>query len=155
MVLDTSRTYLEKIILASMEQYSEVVPASKGRHNLGGPIPRSLEKAFIFLSNYFEKKNTFPIPWEVLNLDRFTPLEREVFRYTAQIPFGGIVAYKDIAKSIGREKAARFVGSTLAKNPYPIMIPCHRVVSSDGGLGGFSAGTGWKRRLLEFENNRI
>ena len=64
---------------------------------------------------------------------------------------GQVTTYGEIAKRIGHPKASRAVGQALGHNPVPIVIPCHRVVSSSGGLGGYSGGLSIKRRLLEME----
>ncbi len=104
-----------------------------------------------FFTAYFEKR-AVPVPWELLNFSGFTPLERLVWKKTADIPFGYTAAYSDIAMAIGRPKASRFTGSALGKNPFPILIPCHRVIRKDGGLGGFGSGIDMKRKLLSFES---
>lgn len=80
-----------------------------------------------------------------------TPFQRSVLEATAEIPFGRTVAYGELAERIGKPDASRAVGSALGRNPVPIVIPCHRVVRSDGGLGGYTAGTGYKEQLLELE----
>ncbi len=91
------------------------------------------------------------IPWRFLDLGRFTPLQRSVLETVATIPPGEVRSYSQIAAQIGRPKAYRFVGSTLARNPFPIFIPCHRVVCADGSLGAFYGGTALKKRILELE----
>ncbi len=80
----------------------------------------------------------------------FTEFERAVYREVLKIPLGEVRTYSDIARAIGRPKAVRAVGQALKKNPFPIFIPCHRVVGKKG-LGGFSKGVEKKKRLLEFE----
>jgi methylated-DNA-[protein]-cysteine S-methyltransferase len=74
-----------------------------------------------------------------------------------EIPHGRIVTYGEIARRIGKPKAARAVGQALGRNPVPIVIPCHRVISSDGSLGGYSGGGGLetKTKLLELENSTL
>jgi methylated-DNA-[protein]-cysteine S-methyltransferase len=85
------------------------------------------------------------------DLSVFTEFERAVMLTVAEIPRGRVATYGEVARAIGKEKAARAVGNALAKNPYPIVIPCHRVVKSDLSLGGYSGGVEKKRRLLEEE----
>jgi len=68
-----------------------------------------------------------------------------------KIPFGKRVSYQDIALQIGKPKAYRTVGSAIGKNPVSVLIPCHRVVQSSGGLGGFYWGVEVKKRILEKE----
>ncbi len=115
-------------------------------------LPAQKQALFInrFFTAYFEKRPV-PIPWDLLRFSGFTPLERLVWEKTADIPFGHTAAYSDIAMAMGRPLASRFTGSALGKNPFPIMIPCHRVIRKDGGLGGFGSGIDMKRKLLSFE----
>lgn len=76
---------------------------------------------------------------------------KQVLKELQKIPFGTRVQYKDLAKKTGNPLAARAVGNACARNPFPLLIPCHRVVASNG-LGGFSGGLGVKELLLEFES---
>ena len=85
------------------------------------------------------------------DLDGLPPFTRAVLKAAAQIPYGEVRSYRWIAKKLGRPGASRAVGNALARNPVPIVIPCHRVVRSDGSIGGFALGAGWKRRLLALE----
>ncbi len=81
---------------------------------------------------------------------KFTEFERQVYRYVLTIPLGEVRTYKDVAIAIGKPKAVRAVGNALKRNPYPLLIPCHRVVATDG-IGGYSRGTEEKKKLLELE----
>jgi methylated-DNA-[protein]-cysteine S-methyltransferase len=82
-----------------------------------------------------------------------THFQLKVWNYLKQIPKGKVKTYLDIAKAIGKPKAFRAVGNAVGKNPYPPKIPCHRVIRSDGSLGGYSGkgGIKEKRRLLVSE----
>jgi len=80
-----------------------------------------------------------------------TEFEKKVYRAVSGIPKGEVRSYKWVAKAVGRPKAARAVGNALNKNPYAPIVPCHRVVKSDGSIGGFSKGVGAKKRLLKRE----
>ncbi|MDA8088434.1 MAG: methylated-DNA--[protein]-cysteine S-methyltransferase [Nitrospiraceae bacterium] len=80
-----------------------------------------------------------------------TPFERSVWLALLEIPYGQTSSYKWIAERAGRPQAARAAGQALAKNPLPIVLPCHRVIESGGGLGGYSPDLEIKRRLLELE----
>jgi methylated-DNA-[protein]-cysteine S-methyltransferase len=88
-----------------------------------------------------------------VDLARLGPFERDVLRVLRRIPAGQIRTYREIARALGQPGAARAVGMACARNPLPLLIPCHRVVRSDGGLGGYSlrGGVALKRRLLEAE----
>lgn len=90
-----------------------------------------------------------------VDLDRFTVFSRRVYAACRQIAFGTTVTYGQLAAAAGSPLAGRAVGNCMANNPVPLVIPCHRVVASRGGLGGFSApgGTSLKRRLLELEGS--
>ncbi len=87
------------------------------------------------------------------DLDRLPSFTRTVLKITAQIPYGEIRSYRWVAERLRKPKAMRAVGNALARNPIPIIIPCHRVVRSDGTLGGYALGLHWKRRLLDLERS--
>lgn len=98
---------------------------------------------------YFSGLRTdFP---DTLDLAFGTPFQRAVWQATRHIPYGKTRSYKWVADRVGSPKALRAVGQALARNPLPIIIPCHRVLSKDGGLGGFSGGLKIKRFLLRLE----
>jgi len=86
-----------------------------------------------------------------LDLSRASSFQRRVWEVTQSIPYGKTRTYAWVADKLGMPKAARAVGRALASNPLPIIIPCHRVICSNGDLGGFSGGEVWKQRLLEIE----
>ncbi len=80
-----------------------------------------------------------------------TAFQQSVWRALAQIPYGELRSYADIAAAIGRPAAVRAVGAANGRNPLPIVVPCHRVIGSDGSLTGFAGGLDIKRRLLALE----
>jgi len=85
-----------------------------------------------------------------------TPISREeVFKLVKKIPRGMVTTYGELAKAVGKPKAARAIGAILRANTRPIEIPCHRVVCSNGKVGGYSLGVDLKIRLLEQEGIRI
>lgn len=89
-----------------------------------------------------------------LDLSSYSAFQRAVWRITQTIPQGETRSYAWVAKKIGRPRAVRAVGQALKRNPYPGIIPCHRVIRSDGSLGGFSKGINLKRQLLQKEKKR-
>jgi methylated-DNA-[protein]-cysteine S-methyltransferase len=86
-----------------------------------------------------------------LKLSGHTDFQRDVWRVATEIPYGEVRTYGWVAARLGRPKTARAVGGALAQNPFPVVVPCHRVVRTDGSLGGFSAGLEWKKALLQLE----
>ncbi|MFA6009106.1 MAG: methylated-DNA--[protein]-cysteine S-methyltransferase [Desulfobacteraceae bacterium] len=80
-----------------------------------------------------------------------TPFQKSVWSELIKIPFGETRSYQDIAKAVGSPSASRAVGSACGKNPVPIVVPCHRVITKSGGLGGYSGGLGIKKTLLKIE----
>ncbi len=80
-----------------------------------------------------------------------TPFQRSVWEAMRSIPHGDTISYAELANRVGRPGAARAVGQAVGANPVPLLIPCHRVVASDGGLGGFGGGLPMKRALLRQE----
>ena len=103
------------------------------------------------LKSYFAGQRVdFP---DELDLSSATPFQRQVWRLTRLIPYGETRSYGWIAKRLGK-RGARAVGQALAKNRLPVIIPCHRVVAGDGGLGGYSGGVRVKRALLRLEAHR-
>jgi methylated-DNA-[protein]-cysteine S-methyltransferase len=94
---------------------------------------------------------------EHLNLEAYTPFFRNVYRSAARIPAGTVKTYGELALQVGSPKAFRAVGQAMAKNPFPLVVPCHRVVGSGRALVGFSAhgGVRTKSRLLELESNHV
>jgi methylated-DNA-[protein]-cysteine S-methyltransferase len=85
-----------------------------------------------------------------------TAFQQKVLRAAAQIPYGSVDTYGGLARTIGSPQSARAVGNALAENPFPLLIPCHRVVKGDGSIGGFSAPSGikLKERLVRLERGR-
>ena len=90
-----------------------------------------------------------------IDMNGTTNFDRAVWNATADIPYGQTRSYAWVAKRIGRPRAFRAVGGALARNPVPIIIPCHRVIASSGNLGGFGGGLVLKKRLLELEASGV
>jgi methylated-DNA-[protein]-cysteine S-methyltransferase len=105
-------------------------------------------KAIKQLKEYFSgKRKEFDI---ALNFAG-TVFQNRVWKALSEIPFGKTVAYKDIAQKIKNPKAVRAVGTANGKNPFCIIVPCHRVIAADGSIGGYGGGISVKRQLLEIE----
>ena len=83
-----------------------------------------------------------------------TEFQKLVWDEIARIPYGRTRTYGQIASAVGNKDAARAVGAASGANPIPLIVPCHRVIAADGGLGGFAYGTGVKSRLLAFESEQ-
>jgi methylated-DNA-[protein]-cysteine S-methyltransferase len=90
---------------------------------------------------------------DALDLALATPFQRAVWQAARDIPYGQTRSYKWVADRVGNPKATRAVGQALARNPLPIIIPCHRVLAKNGGFGGFSGGLQVKKMLLRLEAN--
>lgn len=111
---------------------------------------RGVAEAGRQLDEYFGGRRTrFELP---VDLSLVSDFDRRVLDVVREIPSGRVLTYADVARRIGSPSAARTVGNAVGRNPVPIVIPCHRVIRSDGTLGGYSGGgVGYKRRLLALE----
>ena len=109
------------------------------------------------IAAYFEGENVDFSTDPAVNLDGLTPFDRKVLQTCRKIAPGETTTYGDLAVRIGHPGAARAVGTALAHNPIPLIIPCHRVLRSDGSLGGFSApgGLTTKQNLLRHEQSPV
>jgi len=84
---------------------------------------------------------------EQIQKGKGTPFQKKVWRELCKIKKGRVISYAELAKRIGKSKAVRAVGSAVGKNPYAPLVPCHRVIRSDGGLGGYSGKGGIKTKI--------
>ena len=109
-----------------------------------GPVLRQLAEYFA------GQRDTFNVS---VDLSRSTDFQQQVLRAASRVPRGGLATYAEIARQIGNPRASRAVGQALARNPVPIVIPCHRVVAADGSLTGYSGrgGIRTKAQLLVLE----
>ena len=113
-----------------------------------GPETPLLREAFEQLEAYFSGRlKIFDLPLRMEG----TPFMRRVWEALRAVPYGVTASYGDIAKAIGNPKACRAVGMANNHNPISIVVPCHRIVGSDGGLVGYGGGLDMKRRLLDLE----
>lgn len=121
------------------------------RRHFPGEIVKSEEKnrgVLSQLQNYLSGQlREFDCPLDL----RGTPFRRQVWAELLKIPYGETRSYQEIANAMGHPKACRAVGSANGANPVPIIVPCHRVIESSGGLGGYGQGIEVKKRLLQFE----
>ena len=112
-------------------------------------IPEELKEAVLQLQDYFDgKRTTFTFPLNPSGTD----FQKKVWDELLHIPFGKTCSYLDLSKKLGDVKAIRAVASANGKNPLWIVIPCHRVIGSDGSLTGYAGGLWCKKWLLEHEN---
>jgi methylated-DNA-[protein]-cysteine S-methyltransferase len=109
-----------------------------------------LDQAMQQLAEYFDgTRRVFDLPLR----PEGTEFQRRVWGQLLQVPFGQTVSYQDIARAIGRPRAVRAVGAANGRNPISIVVPCHRVVGSDGGLTGYGGGLWRKEWLLRHEGS--
>lgn len=112
--------------------------------------PARLDTAARQLDEFFDGRRTsFELP---LDLSLSSPFRRNVQEILAEVPFGVTTTYAHLAQEVGSPGASRAVGSACATNPIPVIIPCHRVLRTDGKLGGYRGGLDSKRFLLELES---
>ena len=102
------------------------------------------------LDEYFERKRKqFDIPLDITGTD----FQLSVWKELTKIPYGKVLSYKEVAGKVGGDKYVRAVGRANGQNPVPIIIPCHRVIETNGKIGGYSGGIGIKEKLLELEGS--
>ena len=122
------------------DKLTEVTPQKKYSYIMNNTIKE--------LSEYFfENRTNFTVKIQI----SLAPFYRKVLSKVAEVPFGKTASYKDIAIKLKNENAARVVGTANKKNPIPIIIPCHRIISSSGKLGGYNSGFKKKIFLLKHE----
>jgi methylated-DNA-[protein]-cysteine S-methyltransferase len=114
---------------------------------------RRLEEPRRELDEYFSGARTdfeLPLDWQLTR-----GFGRRVLEVTARIPFGSVSTYKDVAAQAGSPRGSRAAGNALGANPIPIVVPCHRVLHTTGGLGGYTGGLERKRLLLGIERGQL
>jgi len=112
-------------------------------------IPTVLQQAVTQLQEYFEEKRT---DFDFKMNPKGTEFQQKVWQALLEIPFGKTCSYMDLSKKLGDVKAIRAVASANGKNPLWIVVPCHRVIGTDGSLTGYAGGLWRKKWLLEHEN---
>ncbi|MFE2264724.1 methylated-DNA--[protein]-cysteine S-methyltransferase [Streptomyces griseosporeus] len=121
-----------------------------GTEPVEAPDSPLLAEAIRQVEAYFAgERHSFELP---LDWSLISGFNRQVLRELASgVPFGTVVGYGDLARRVGQPGAAQAVGLAMGSNPLPVVVPCHRVVESDGGIGGFGGGLETKRKLLALE----
>lgn len=133
----------------------ELAPASSA-DNVNAADRRALARWAAELEAYFRGKR---LSWtaEEIPLDRLElrPFERRVYATLLQVPAGTTIGYGELAERAGFPRAGRAVGSAMAGNPIPVVVPCHRVIHADGSLGRYGNDDRWKARLLALEGESV
>ena len=145
-VAKTSKGIVQASIHKTQRRFLELL-----EKRVGG-IPKYAPEEFIEeekqLNEYFEgKRKAFNFTFDL----KGTEFQLAVWREIANVPYGRLTSYSNLADAAGSPKAVRAAGSATGANPIGLLIPCHRVIRSDGGLGGFGGGIPMKRQLLEHE----
>jgi methylated-DNA-[protein]-cysteine S-methyltransferase len=136
-------SYAGEPIGAQLQELADVIsPRVLGSTRLTDAVRRELDEYFDGKRRRFD----VPVDWRLLRGFR-----AEVLRATARIPFGGVSSYREVAAAAGSPNAYRAAGNALGSNPVPIVVPCHRVLHSGGGLGGYTGGLDRKQFLLRLE----
>jgi len=130
--------------------------AQEAERLLGGRV-REAARSGDFFTDLIERLRGYFAGYRVafndeLDLSSATAFQHEVWQLTRLIPYGETRSYSWVAEKLGRAGAGRAVGQALTRNPLPIIVPCHRVVAKDGGLGGYRGGLTEKRYLLRLES---
>lgn len=115
-------------------------------------LPESVKEAIRQLDEYFKGVRR---DFSLKLLLQGTPFQKLVWQQLEKIPYGKVVSYGDVAKAVGRPNAYRAVGNANNKNPIAIIIPCHRVIGSDGKLVGYGSGVWRKEWLLKHEKAQV
>ncbi len=134
------------------QRNKDILSFSMEREHQGKKAPLWVEKIIQKMQRHLqgseEDFQNLPYFW-----DKVTDFQRKVYQGALQIPYGKVVSYKGLAEQIGKPKAARAVGQALSKNPFPLIVPCHRILASGNRPGGFTAygGLNTKEKLLQIE----
>ena len=112
----------------------------------------ALQQCCLELDEYFAGKRQH---FDIQTTFEGTPFQHKVWQELLKIPYGKTISYADLAKAVKNPKACRAVGSANGKNPIAIIIPCHRVIASNGNLGGYAYGVEAKKQLLDLEEKNV
>lgn len=136
LVLDGS----EMIFIQGLQDHYGIAPVHAGEYF------DEMEKELTLYFHGELKKLDLPIDWSDIS-----PFQKRVLGELLKVPYGETTSYGEIARRIGKPQASRAVGTAIARNPLPIIIPCHRMIPSDGSLGGYLWGPEIKKKLLQLE----
>jgi len=142
-----------KLMLAGNDQGLERIEFESAKTNMGpqpewSPTESGLADAARQLEEYFAgRRQSFDLALRPGG----TEFQQRTWNALRDIPYGETVSYADLARRIGKPRAVRAVGAANGRNPLPIVVPCHRVIGSNGHLTGFAAGTEIKKQLLKLE----
>jgi methylated-DNA-[protein]-cysteine S-methyltransferase len=132
-------------VLKKTDDIEEIRPSLTGLETIGILLTE--------LNEYlFGIRKSFSVKIDLTSIGEF---QRQVLNMTAEIPYGQVRTYGELAKELGKPGASRAVGSALGSNPMPIVIPCHRVIGADGGLRGYTDGIQTKAFLLSLEGHVV
>ena len=127
---------------------SEAQPPDPAWREDAAPLTETIRQLQAYFAGDLE---TFNLPLA----PEGTPFQKEVWRRLRDIPYGQTISYGELARRIGNPKASRAVGLANGSNPIPIVIPCHRVIGSNGSLTGFGGGLSIKKKLLALEGRQM
>jgi len=145
---------IESVIgnLKIIEENKKIIEIKFVSEKIIEPKTNFLKLVKLELEEYFRgERKKFSFEIEIIG----TEFQRRVYRELMNIPYGKTKSYKEIAKLIGNEKAVRAVGGANNKNKLPIIIPCHRVIGSNGNLVGYAGGIDIKQKLLNLEKEFV
>ncbi len=125
--------------------FSEPQSLIYGKNSASESLKKQLDEYFLGKRKSFEVK---------IIIDNASSFQKRVWETLLEIPYGDVKTYKWLSKKIDLNHAYRAVGIALNMNPIPIIIPCHRIIKSDGSIGGYSGGIGMKRFLIELERTK-
>lgn len=136
-------------IIGDEDGVSVISVSDAGSNEISEFIPEVLKEAVSQLQEYFEKKRTH---FDFMLNPKGTEFQQKVWKSLLEIPYGKTISYMDQTKKLGDVKAIRAVASANGKNPLWIVVPCHRVIGTNGSLTGYAGGLSRKKWLIEHEN---
>ena len=146
--ISIQRIFLSNSLNSASEQQKIKFPTDqRGNHSI---ISRLIDK----INNFFDG-NREDFSLEILDFSVCPPFQKLVITTEATIPYGKVSTYKQIALQLEKPTASRAVANALANNPFPIIIPCHRTIRSDGSISGYQGGNKMKQELLNMEGVEV